>query len=72
MASGTKNLIIYFDINCYLNCMKTRLPTLKDIGNQLKISTATVSRALHNHPRIGVLTKTRVQQLAKKLNYVPN
>ena len=52
--------------------MKDRLPTIKEIAKRLNISASTVSRALHDHPRIGMFTKTRVQELAKKLNYVPN
>lgn len=46
--------------------------TLSDIARQLKISVSTVSRALHNHPAISQSTKSKVIQLAKKLNYQPN
>ncbi len=49
-----------------------KLPTIKEIARKLNISVSTVSRALHNHPSIGLRTKTRVQQLAKDLNYEPN
>jgi LacI family transcriptional regulator len=52
--------------------MENTLPTLKEIAKQLKISISTVSRALHNHHSIGLRTKTRVQELAKELNYEPN
>ncbi len=52
--------------------MKNTLPTLKEIAKQLNISISTVSRALHNHHSIGLRTKTRVQKLAKELNYEPN
>lgn len=52
--------------------MENRLPTIKEIAKQLNISVSTVSRALHNHPSIGLRTKTRVQELAKQLNYEPN
>ena len=52
--------------------MKNNLPTLKEIATQLNISISTVSRALHNHKSIGLRTKTRVQELAKKLDYEPN
>jgi LacI family transcriptional regulator, repressor for deo operon, udp, cdd, tsx, nupC, and nupG len=38
----------------------------------LNVSVSTVSRALKDHPRIGLRTKMRVQQLAKELNYEPN
>jgi LacI family transcriptional regulator, repressor for deo operon, udp, cdd, tsx, nupC, and nupG len=49
-----------------------KLPTLKEIAKRLNISVSTVSRALNDHPRIGLPTKTRVQQLAKELNYEAN
>lgn len=47
-------------------------PTIKEIAKRLNISASTVSRALHDHPSIGLRTKARVQQLAKDLNYEPN
>lgn len=49
-----------------------RQPTIKEIAKQLNVSVSTVSRALHNHPSIGLRTRTRVQQLARDLNYEPN
>jgi len=49
-----------------------KLPTIKEIAKQLKISASTVSRALHDHPSIGLRTKMRVKELAKELNYEPN
>ena len=49
-----------------------KLPTIKEIANKLNVSISTVSRALSNHPRIGLRTKMLVQQLAKELNYEPN
>lgn len=52
--------------------MDHKLPTLKEIAKRLKFSVSTVSRALHNHPSIGLRTKMQVQQLAKELNYEPN
>jgi LacI family transcriptional regulator, repressor for deo operon, udp, cdd, tsx, nupC, and nupG len=52
--------------------MSSKLPTITEIARQLNISVSTVSRALHNHPGIGLRTKTRVQELAKQLNYEPN
>lgn len=48
------------------------MPTIKEIAKRLKISTSTVSRALHNHPSIGWVTTMRVKQLAEELNYEPN
>lgn len=52
--------------------MDHKLPTIKEIAKRLNVSVSTVSRALSDHPRIGLRTKSRVQQLAKELNYEPN
>lgn len=49
-----------------------KLPTIKEIAKRLNVSVSTVSRALSNHPRIGLRTTARVQQLARELNYEPN
>jgi len=46
--------------------------TIKEIANRLNVSVSTVSRALHNHPSIGLRTKMQVQKLAKELYYEPN
>lgn len=52
--------------------MENKITTLKEIARRLNFSVSTVSRALHNHPSIGLRTTTRVQQLARELNYEPN
>jgi LacI family transcriptional regulator, repressor for deo operon, udp, cdd, tsx, nupC, and nupG len=52
--------------------MDNKLPTVKEIARRLNVSVSTVSRALSDHPRIGLRTKTRVQELAKEMNYEPN
>ena len=52
--------------------MENKLPTIKEIAKQLGVSVSTVSRALSNHPRIGLSTRMKVQKLAKELNYEPN
>ena len=52
--------------------MNEKPTTIKEIARILKVSFSTVSRALHDHPNIGLHTKMRVQQLAKELNYEPN
>ncbi|MEO8414583.1 MAG: LacI family DNA-binding transcriptional regulator [Ginsengibacter sp.] len=52
--------------------MEDKPATIKEIAKMLGISFSTVSRALHNHPNIGLRTKMRVQQLAQELNYEPN
>lgn len=45
---------------------------LKRLAEELNLSTSTVSRALQDSYQIGAETKSRVLQLARKLNYVPN
>ncbi len=52
--------------------MSQKPATIKEIARRLNVSVSTVSRALHNHPSIGLRTKTQVQALAKELNYEPN
>jgi DNA-binding LacI/PurR family transcriptional regulator len=52
--------------------MENKIITLKEIARRLNFSVSTVSRALHNHPSIGLRTTMRVQNLAKELNYEPN
>ncbi|HYG97573.1 MAG TPA: LacI family DNA-binding transcriptional regulator [Terriglobales bacterium] len=47
-------------------------PTIVDIAKALGLSTATVHRALHDHPKTTAMTKNRVLQMAKKLGYKPN
>ncbi|RFM28840.1 LacI family DNA-binding transcriptional regulator [Deminuibacter soli] len=46
--------------------------TISDIARALKITPATVSRALNNHPAISGETKRLVQQTAEKLHYSRN
>lgn len=46
--------------------------TIHDIARELNISASTVSRALHNHPRISVATREAVRKVAEKYNYQPN
>jgi len=52
--------------------MEQKPATIKEIANRLNVSVSTVSRALHNHPSIGLRTKMQVQKLAQELNYEPN
>ena len=52
--------------------MEKKPATIKEIANRLNVSVSTVSRALHDHPSIGLRTKTQVQKLAEELNYEPN
>jgi len=46
--------------------------TIKDIAAKLNISPSTVSRALHNHPKVTDETKRKVREMAKTLNYHPD
>ncbi len=50
----------------------SKLPTIKEIARKLNVSVSTVSRALQDNKRIGLRTRTRVQELAKELGYEPN
>jgi LacI family transcriptional regulator, repressor for deo operon, udp, cdd, tsx, nupC, and nupG len=52
--------------------MDQKPATIKEIANRLNVSVSTVSRALHNHPSIGLRTRLQVQKLAKELHYEPN
>ncbi len=52
--------------------MEQKPATIKEIAKRLNVSFSTVSRALHDHPNIGLRTKMRVQQMAKELDYQPN
>lgn len=49
-----------------------KLPTVKEIAKRLNVSTSTVSRALHNHPSIGLVTTMRVHKVAQELGYEIN
>jgi LacI family transcriptional regulator len=46
--------------------------TIKDIANHLKVSPATVSRALRNHPNISSKRKQSILDKAEELNYQPD
>lgn len=52
--------------------MENKIPTLKEIARKLNFSVSTVSRALNNHPSIGLRTTAQVQKLAKEMGYEPN
>lgn len=52
--------------------MEKKLPTIKEIARKLNISVSTVSRALHDHPSIGLRTRTAVKNMASEMNYEPN
>jgi LacI family repressor for deo operon, udp, cdd, tsx, nupC, and nupG len=52
--------------------MSSKPATIKEIASILHISASTVSRALHDHPSIGLTTRLKVKKLAKELHYEPN
>lgn len=52
--------------------MKKRRSTIHDIAKKLDITASTVSRALHDNPRISKATKKAVLKAAVKLHYQPN
>lgn len=52
--------------------MTAKPVTIKEIAKLLQISPSTVSRALHDHPSIGIATAKKVKQLAKELKYERN
>jgi DNA-binding LacI/PurR family transcriptional regulator len=52
--------------------MKKKPATIKEIARKLKISASTVSRALNDHPSIGLVTTMRVKKMAQELHYEPN
>src|SRR5690349_22752164 len=52
--------------------MDQKPATIKEIAQKLNVSVSTVSRALHNHPSIGLRTRMQVQKLAEELHYEPN
>lgn len=48
------------------------MATLKDIGAELGLSVATVSRALNGFPEVNSQTREKVRQTAERLGYRPN
>lgn len=46
--------------------------TIDDVAREAGVSTATVSRALRNHPYVADATRRRVQEAATRLRYVAN
>lgn len=51
---------------------KKNSPTIGDIAKALNVTPSTVSRALHDHPRISQATKEAVWHMAAQLNYQHN
>ncbi len=55
-----------------LYCCLSSKVTIKHLAEKLNVTTATVSRALNDHPRISDATKKVVVALADKMNYRRN
>src|SRR5829696_7277803 len=51
---------------------KAKEVTIYDIAKKLKISPATVSRGLHDHPAISRKTKKRILELVEEMGYRTN
>ncbi len=45
---------------------------LKDLARMLHMSPSTVSKALNDYPSISEMTRERVKELAKKVNFIPD
>ncbi len=52
--------------------MSNKPITIKEIARVLNVSASTVSRALNDHPGIGVSTRMKIKKLAHELNYERN
>ncbi len=55
-----------------MDMLKVENPTSRDIADLAGVSQATVSRALRNSPLVREETRTRIQQIARELNYFVN
>jgi LacI family transcriptional regulator len=49
-----------------------KAPTLQDVANYAKVSTATVSNVINNTKPVRSGTKLRVLEAIEKLDYIPN
>ncbi len=52
--------------------MSDRVVSIEDIAKIAGVSHSTVSRALRNSPLISLVTRQRIQELAREMNYIPN
>ena len=46
--------------------------SIKDIARKAQVAPSTVSRALRDHPRIGEDTRRQIQELARRMGYIPS
>src|SRR5262249_41030870 len=49
-----------------------RAVTITDVAAATGVAPSTVSRALHNPGRVSAATRARVEEAARRLNYIPN
>lgn len=59
-------------VHTRIDTMKVDNPTSRDIADLAGVSQATVSRALRNSPLVREETRTKIQQIARDLNYFVN
>lgn len=52
--------------------MQNKPATIKELAKRLNVSASTISRGLHDHPSIGLVTRQKIKKLARELNYEPN
>lgn len=52
--------------------MNKKKVTIRDIARLANVTTATVSMALNDHPRIGKKTREKIQDIAQQISYQPN
>src|SRR5215510_5358314 len=48
------------------------MPTIRDVARACRVSVATVSRVMNDHPRVSQTTRERVVAIANRLGYWPN
>lgn len=46
--------------------------TIKDVAKCAGVGVSTVSRVINNHPDVGEVVRTKVNEVIKQLNYMPN
>lgn len=55
-----------------MDVKQRRLPTIKDIAEQSRVSRATVSRVLNHHPSVDPALRQRVEEVVERMGYHPN
>lgn len=52
--------------------MSRKPVTIKEIAKKMNLSVSSISRALHDHPSIGLSTRIKVKKIAEQMGYIPN